>query len=252
LHHLQAALGCNILLHTFRDCLDTMSQKWLSFNEAIAGKNNDFGLKEDDEDALELIKQPLKFLDTWVLWEQVVPNESNKAKYADNTRKVTKITTLQDFWAIYNGIPQPSELLEQKQIMREQPNGTSVAIDAIMIFKEGIAPEWEHPANASGGHFQIALKPNVGGGQIDEFWNNLVLAMVGGTLEPRDIITGIRLVDKLSGNKMASALRIELWFTRYENSSAVNTLRRSMEKCLNTRLDGTVSNALPKADIKKH
>ena len=30
-----------------------------------------------------------------------------------------------------------------------------LSIDAIMIFREGISPEWEDQANANGGHFQI-------------------------------------------------------------------------------------------------
>merc|ERR1712226_1809750 len=33
---------------------------------------------------------------------------------------------------------------------------------------ENNQPEWEDKMNATGGHFQFQLKPNVGGGQIDE------------------------------------------------------------------------------------
>lgn len=31
------------------------------------------------------------------------------------------------------------------------------------------------------------LKPQIGGGQIDEYWNNLVLGMVGGTIQPAEV-----------------------------------------------------------------
>ena len=149
-------------------------------------------------------------------------------------------------------MPQPSELLDGKRITRDnailagfilflrrgQGGGSQTPIDAIMIFKDGVRPEWEDPLNASGGHFQahlsaqlhrpseVQLKPNVGGAQIDEYWNNIVLGMVGGTIDPYDMITGVRLVDKLSGAKAlldrrenrldqaAGLLRIELWFSR--------------------------------------
>merc|ERR1719337_533800 len=80
-------------------------------------------------------------------------------------------------------MPQPSELLEQKRMVREQHDGLHV-IDAIMIFRDGIRPEWEDPANSSGGHFQFQLKPAIGGGSIDEYWNNLVLGLIGCTIEP--------------------------------------------------------------------
>jgi len=228
-----------------------MAQPYLSFNEQLVGRGS-FGIPEEDDEAIiEALREPMKLRDNWVLWEQVV-QEGKAEKYADATRKVTKFNTVQEFWGIWNGLPQPSELLEQKRIMRDQSGQSSVAIDAIMIFKEGIAPEWEAPLNASGGHFQIQMKPNVGGGQIDEYWNNVVLGMVGGTLEPSDMITGIRLVDKLSGPKVANAIRIELWFTKFSDTTAVNTLKKNFEKCMCTKVDGSASSGAPKPDVKPH
>merc|ERR1719162_1102314 len=141
----------------------------------------------------------------WVLWEQ-----ASGANYS--VKQVVEFHTAQEFWTIWNGVPQPSELLENRRFFREDKNGKSDAIDAIMIFREGIDPEWEHSANASGGHFQIIMKPNLHGGpgQIDEYWNNLVLGMMGETLEKSDIVTGVRLVDKLSGKgKVTDCIRIE-------------------------------------------
>lgn len=231
--------------------MDAMAQQFLSFNEQFGGRGSFNIPEEEDESVVEALREPMKLRDNWVLWEQVVV-DSKSEKYADATHKVIKFNTVQDFWGIWNGLPQPSELLEQKRIMRDQPSGPSVAIDAIMIFKEGISPEWEHPLNANGGHFQIQLKPQVGGGQIDEYWNNIVLGMVGGTLEPAEIITGIRLVDKLSGPKVQNAIRIELWFTKYFDQTAVNNLRKSFEKCMCTRIDGSVSSSPPKAELKQH
>jgi len=240
---------------THRSFADAMSHTgFLSFNEQLGGKQN-FGIpEEEDDEVAEALREPMKLKDNWVLWEQVVPNETTgkATSYNDNTHKVTKFTTVQDFWGIWNGLPQPSELLDQKRIMRNQSNGQSVAIDAIMIFKEGINPEWEHPMNANGGHFQMQLKPSMGGGQIDELWNNIVLGMIGGTIEHNELITGVRLVDKLSGPKNANAIRIELWFTKYENQPAVNALRKSMEKIMNTRIDGSQGSAMPKPDTKSH
>jgi len=228
-----------------------MANQFLSFNEAISGRGS-FGLDEDTDDSvIEALQEPMKLKDNWVLWEQVGQEGGKAGGYAPN--RVAPFNTVQDFWGIWNGIPQPSELLESKRIMREQRNGTPVAIDAIMIFKEGIKPEWEDEKNACGGHFQIQLRPNVGGGQIDEYWNNLVLAMIGGVLEPSELITGIRLVDKLSGPKVANAIRIELWFTKYQDTPAVNLLRKNFENCMSLKVDGSRSSAAAcKPDTKPH
>merc|ERR1712066_1064095 len=156
----------------------------------------------------------------------------------------------EDFWKLWNHMPQPSELLEQKRMVREQPDGLHV-IDAIMIFRENIRPEWEDKMNESGGHFQFQLKPNVGGGHVDEYWNNLVLGMIGATIEPANMITGVRLVDKLSGPRAANVIRLEVWFTNFEDTAAVQTLRRNVEKCMATRLDGS-SGSPPKCETKAH
>merc|ERR550525_2042255 len=101
-----------------------------------------------------------------------------------------------------------------------------------MLFRDGISPEWEDHANAGGGHFQILLKPNAqgGGGQIDEYWNNLVLGIIGETIDHGDIITGVRLVDKLTGKgKVNDCIRLELWYHTRATPQECNALRRSME-----------------------
>lgn len=230
-----------------------MEKNWLSFNEQHKGPI--MGQMEDEEadEALLNADLPLKY--TWVLWEQMVPGSdsegANSNSYSDATKKVQAFSTVQEFWEIWNGMPQPSELLEQKRIMREQANGNQSLIDAFMIFREGVRPEWEDAQNTNGGHFQIQLKPNVGGGQIDEYWNNLVLGMVGGTIEPSNLVTGVRLVDKLSGPKAAGVIRLELWFSKYDDSQAVSALRRSMEKIMSTRLDGSQGVQI-KSETKSH
>jgi len=222
---------------------------FLSFNP-----NNDNALKfaaEDLSDKDDILKKDLPLRFTWAIWEQIMQSSDGKAaQYSDATHKVAPFSTVQDFWRLWNHMPQPSELLEQKRMVREQADGLHV-IDAIMIFRDDIRPEWEDKMNSNGGHFQFQLKPNVGGGQIDEYWNNLVLGMVGATIEPAQMITGVRLVDKLSGPRQANGIRLEIWFTNYDDTNAVNTLRRNIEKCMATRLDGTIGQ-IPKCDLKSH
>ena len=55
-----------------------------------------------------------------------------------------------------------------------------------MVFLANVAPQWEDKANRRGGHLQYALKKSVFESQpglLDELWNNLILALVGGTLD---------------------------------------------------------------------
>jgi len=110
-----------------------------------------------------------------------------------------------------------------------------------MIFKQGVKPEWEAPENVKGGHFQLQLKPQLGGGLIDELWNNIVLGMIGGGIEPSDMIHGVRLVDKLS-HKTKPVIRIEVWFSDMDpgETGRLYNLRGDLERCMGTGLDSKV------------
>lgn len=219
---------------------------FLSFNEAV---NPSLTFAAEDADADEISKElPLRC--TWAVWEQIMQTGDKAAQYSDATHQVSSFSTVQDFWRHWNHLPQPSELLEQKRMVREKGEGVH-AIDALMIFREGVRPEWEDQFNAKGGHLQYQLKPSVGGGQVDEYWNNLVLGLIGASIEPANMVTGVRLVDKLSGPRAANAIRLEVWFSNYEDTQAVNTLRRNVEKCMATRLDGSVG-SLPRGETKPH
>jgi len=221
---------------------------FLSFNEGI-NANLKFNTA-DSEESEEMLKKDLPLRYTWSIWEQIMQSTDKSAQYSDATHKVASFATVQEFWKLWNHMPQPSELLEQKRMVREQPDGLHV-IDAIMIFRDNIRPEWEDKMNANGGHFQFQLKPAVGGGQVDEYWNNLVLGMIGATIEPANMITGVRLVDKLSGPRAANVIRLEVWFSNYDDQGAVQTLKKNVEKCMAMRLDGSAGQA-PKCEVKAH
>lgn len=220
---------------------------FLSFNESF---NSNLKFTTDStDDSDEMLQKDLPLRYTWCIWEQIMQSNDKAAQYSDATHEVAKFSTVQEFWKLWNHMPQPSELLEQKRMVREQPDGLHV-IDAIMIFRDNIRPEWEDKMNAQGGHFQFQLKPNVGGGQVDEYWNNLVLGMIGATIEPANAITGIRLVDKLSGPRAANVIRLEIWYTALDDSQ-IAQLKKNIEKCMATRLDGTTGSA-PKCEVKAH
>jgi len=124
-----------------------------------------------------------------------------------------------------------------------------------MIFKDGIKPEWEDPVNAKGAHFEYKIKPDLsgGGGQIDEYWNNLVLGMIGSMIEPAQMITGVRLVDKLSGPRAAGVIRLEVWFSDADDKEAVKALQKNVEVCMQTGLDDKRrSKEFPKCETKTH
>jgi len=227
--------------------------QYLSFNQKISPGLATY--QQPSEAELEEMKSrdpALRY--TWTIWEQIMQqSDAKNAAYSDATHRVASFSTVKGFWKYWNHLPQPSELLDGKKFVRETADSRSI-VDALMLFREGIKPEWEDETNAKGGHFQFQLKPNIGSGVIDEYWNNIVLGMIGGTIEPADMITGVRLVDKLTQNARSAAIRIEVWFSNIEEKEKVAELQKSLEKCMGTKLDGTVNaeNKWGKTDVKSH
>mmetsp|Transcript_18527 Transcript_18527/g.38540 ORF Transcript_18527/g.38540 Transcript_18527/m.38540 type:complete len:248 (-) Transcript_18527:121-864(-) len=212
---------------------------FLSFNTQITPAE-DLGSAPKPEELDKMKKVDPKLQYTWNIWEQHVLPKDKKADYSDATKQSASFSTVKEFWACWNHLPQPSELLNGKKFTREK-DGNKTVVDSLMIFRKGIRPEWEDPENTKGGHFQVQLKPTLGGGTIDELWNNIVLGMIGGGIEPADMITGIRLVDKLS-HRTKPVIRIEVWFNDMDENDTGRfyNLKGNFERCMRTGLDGNL------------
>ncbi|KAG8084428.1 hypothetical protein GUJ93_ZPchr0010g9493 [Zizania palustris] len=74
--------------------------------------------------------------------------------YEDNIKKIIDFSTVESFWVCYCHLARPSSL----------PSPTD-----LHLFKEGIRPLWEDPANRNGGKWIIRFKKAVSG----RFWEDL-------------------------------------------------------------------------------
>mmetsp|Transcript_37093 Transcript_37093/g.86345 ORF Transcript_37093/g.86345 Transcript_37093/m.86345 type:complete len:232 (-) Transcript_37093:87-782(-) len=223
---------------------------YLSFNPTITSAEEIADEHEEDELGEDVAANlPLRY--RWVVWEQLMASGTKSIQYSESTRQIASCETVEDFWKMWVQLPQPSELFSHRMVLNVS-DGFHI-VDALMVFRDGIKPQWEDEANAEGGHFQFQFKASLGGGQIDEYWNNLVLGVIGGTIEPVDMITGVRLVDKLSGGTRGSGnLRMEVWFSQLKDAKAVQTLQWNVERCIATKmLEGGIG-AVPKAEMKNH
>lgn len=190
---------------------------------------------------------PLKY--KWIVWEQIVPTP-DKVEYSNFTKDIAGFESVQEFWQLWNSLPQPSELLSNKRMVRDST--ASEPVDAIMIFKDGVKPLWEDPLNTIGGHFEFKFRPNaIAAAQVDEYWNNLVLGLIGQTIEPAEMITGVRLVDKLCGGRQPPCIRFEVWFTDISNAEGRDQLKNHLENCMAQKLDGMLG-ARPNGELKTH
>ena len=189
----------------------------------------------------------------WSYWIQTDAAEKDPSNYNDSTRQLTSFDTIESFWNTFSSIPQPSILLQGQKVFSENN-----AVTAIMLFRDGVRPEWEDPANEDGGHLQFHWKNKcVEPAQLDEYWNNLVLALVGDNIESEGefsmhpIVNGVRLVDKLSAQGKQAGIRIEIWFRKPVDARHLQRVRSRLEKAMALHTDGSMG-TIPRCDVRYH
>jgi hypothetical protein len=150
-------------------------------------------------------------------------------------KAVCEFSTVEEFWKYWSFVPRPSEVLFDGH-SRKEVEGRS--IEAFSIFKKGIRPEWEDTANRTGG--ELTCRKSFQPEQLDVFWENLVLALIGETIDEGDEICGCRVVDKSAAKGKGPSrcmYKLELWL-RTGNAEVADKLRVRM---LDALTDGEAS-----------
>jgi len=105
------------------------------------------------------LKHPLQ--NAWTLW--FFKNDKSRT-WEENQRPIITVTTVEDFWALYNHIEVASRL----------PAGADYS-----LFKEGIFPDWEDPRNQDGGRWIITLDKRQKEKVLDSYWLEIVFFLIG-------------------------------------------------------------------------
>lgn len=107
----------------------------------------------------KILKHPLE--NAWTLW--FFKNVKSQT-WEESQRQVITVTTVEDFWALYNHIDTTSCL----------PPASDYS-----LFKEGITPDWEHHRNKDGGRWIINLDRRFREAKLDDHWLDVMLFLIG-------------------------------------------------------------------------
>lgn len=147
------------------------------------------------------VKHPLQ--NAWTLWFDNPKKKANAQSWSQNLKEVVNVDTVEDFWGVHNNIVKVN-LLDISSNYH--------------VFKKGIRPEWEDPANSDGGKFSVQFPRGRYGDQINDYWLNLILAMLGEQFTYEDEICGA----VVSVRKVF--YRISLWIKSSERNERVETI----------------------------
>ncbi|EAY08375.1 hypothetical protein TVAG_269010 [Trichomonas vaginalis G3] len=132
--------------------------------------------------------------ETWQFW--VVLNAVASGQKIYQIEKIFAFNTVENFWSYQEALPKVSDF--------KNVNNKKVSL---ALFRGEIQPAWEDPANAKGATYVLTV-PNTA---IDEFWETLILFMIGGQMQ-RDLFDGEPEVCGLFVRNIVSAeFAVEIW-----------------------------------------
>lgn len=136
--------------------------------------------------------------------------KGGKDSWGEDLNKVVTLDSVEEFWGLYNNIIPPSELPQKANYY---------------LFKEGIKPAWEDPANANGGKWSIQLPRDKSRASIDQLWLYTMLSAIGETLEaPLDPNSGsTELVTGVIMSARANFYRIAIWTRKSDDASSTSS-----------------------------
>jgi len=153
------------------------------------------------------LKHPLQ--NRWSMW--YFKNDKQK-DWKSNLRFLASCDTVEDFWALFNHLKSAS--------------GLQAGCD-YSFFKEGIEPMWEDPNNVKGGRWLINLNRQQRSFELDRFWQETLLCLIGESFDPfSDEICGAVVNIRPKGDKLA------IWTGDAEKQEKVMKIGKNMRMSL--------------------
>ncbi|GJJ69756.1 translation initiation factor 4E [Entomortierella parvispora] len=135
---------------------------------------------------------------------------SSQSNFESGLREIGSFTTVKRFAEYFNWIIKPHKIENSSNYH---------------LFKDGIKPMWEDPANSKGGRWILTLltkNPEL----LDRCWMELAYALVGEQLDAGDDICGAVL------SRRTKADRLAVWVREKDNVDAVNGIGKRLIRLL--------------------
>lgn len=139
----------------------------------------------------------------------VHPPNTASGEYEAGLQRVGEFNTVEDFCRLFNWLKPPSQLEKNSNYH---------------LFKDGIKPMWEDPANAQGGKWVLTMRSNPE--LVDRCWTWLTMALVGEELDERDEVCGAVV------SLRAKIDRIQLWMRTKDDIERINSIGKKLVKLL--------------------
>ncbi|KAL1506770.1 hypothetical protein ABEB36_006073 [Hypothenemus hampei] len=145
----------------------------------------------------------------YCLWFSKRPSQGQGLQnYGQNLRLVGQVGTVEQWWALYSHIIRLQDIPAHRDLH---------------LFKKGIKPMWEDPANKKGGKWVIRLKKE----HAARAWENLCMAMLGEQFMAGNEICGV-VVSTRNQEYLLS-----VWHRTSSDQPMITRIRDALKRLLN-------------------
>jgi len=172
--------------------------------------NEEDGNHEEHQGINLAVVHPLEY--EWTFWYDKRPLPQKRVRgeqesYESNLRDIGTFGTVEDFWRYYNHMVKPSKIENNANYH---------------LFKKGIKPMWEDSSNSKGGKWVLTMKGDRAG--ADTLWENVILSLVGETLDVDTEVCGAVFSKRKGGD------RIAVWNRNRDNEVAIMSIGRKLRQ----------------------
>lgn len=148
----------------------------------------------------------------WGLWyDSKKTSTAGGSNWEEGLVMVQNFATVEDFWVMLNHIKRPASL--------------EVGAN-YHLFKHGVKPMWEDEANKTGGKWMVTLTAKEDLYRLDQVWEDLLLTIIGETLDDGENIVGCVL------GKRRSLVKLAVWTRSKDDVEANMTIGERLRKVL--------------------
>ena len=159
-------------------------------------------------------------------WAFTYFKKNQNKSYEDNTTTLGTVRSAEDFWRLYVHLRRPATGTGSDE--------RTVVCD-YHVFREGIKPMWEDDANRDGGKWIVRVKKGVAA----RYWEDVILAIVGGQFNVGDEICGAVLSVRYNEDI------ISLWNKSAESRKLCMQIRETLRTVMGLPADAVM-------EYKKH
>ena len=124
----------------------------------------------------------------WSFW---FSSGNKRASWKQNQIVLANLTSVEEFWNTYNKVD-PCYLSRSFYLitsLQVQPSSQLAPGQSYSVFRSGVVPDWEDPANARGGRWMICFDTEERQTKLDDRWLELLIMVLGD--RAGSIVTGI-------------------------------------------------------------